>query len=291
MIEKYVQSGIIEAAELKALLDAGAKIKVVDATFSLPGAAQSPYQDYLKQRIDDAVFFDIEAISDQHSPLPHMLPPPDYFASAVSKLGISNDDFIVVYGQTGMVMGPARIWWTFRAFGHDAVCVLNGGLPAWLKAGLPVVRDLPGKVALGSFIPAFRAELVRGIDEVQEASAGQSALILDARPEGRFTGESPEPRQGMRSGHIPGSRNVPCMNLVSHETGKLKSRQELQQAFDSVGLQEGMPVITSCGSGVTACMIALALYHIGYESVPVYDGSWAEWGQQTAPTGIATGRE
>jgi thiosulfate/3-mercaptopyruvate sulfurtransferase len=291
MYEPFISSGIIEPETLKALLDSGAPVKILDATFAMPGAAETPYQGYFKHRIGNAAFFDIEKISDQHTPLPHMLPPSDYFASAVSKLGISDGDFIVVYGQTGMVMGPARVWWTFRVFGHENVCVLNGGLPAWLKAGFAVETALPAPQKLGIFHAEFHPELVKSLEDMRTVSETGRNLILDARPEGRFTGESPEPRPGLRMGHIPGSRSVPCTNLVSHETGKLKTRRELQESLDSVGFTEDMPVIATCGSGVTACMIGFALYHLGYGVIPVYDGSWAEWGQQTAPTDVATGRE
>jgi thiosulfate/3-mercaptopyruvate sulfurtransferase len=280
--EKFIASGIIEPEELAALLESSShNIKLIDATFVLPGAEKDPKADFAAERIDHAVFFDVDEIADKTSDLPHMLPSPEGFADAVSALGISNDSFVIAYAQHGMVMGPARAWWMFKVFGHDNVAVLNGGLPAWKAAGLPLNTEAPTSPASAVFTAEFRPELVFNMDEVKGASDTNSHQIIDARPAGRFDGSDPEPRAGLPSGHIRGSKNIPCTILMDMNTGKLKLKEELNTIFANIKYEPSKPAINSCGSGVTACMNALALYHLGHkDAISVYDGSWSEWGQK-----------
>lgn len=274
-------SPLVRAEELADLLAKGdSHLKIVDASFALPGATPTPRDLFRKLRIADAVFFDIDAVADQSTDLPHMLPDPDTFARAASALGISNDDTVVIYGQTGTAMGPARAWWTFRVFGHTRVRVLDGGLPRWQALGYPVSTDTPVPPAPGRFVSNLRPEQVADRADVARAKASAGARILDARAPERFEGRVPEPRPGLRAGCIPGSENLPCASLLDPETGLMKSPEDLRRMFEDCGAGADMPVIATCGSGVTACTIALALAVIGRENVRVYDGSWAEWGRE-----------
>jgi thiosulfate/3-mercaptopyruvate sulfurtransferase len=272
--------GIIEPSDLAALLERGnVPVKLIDATYS-----ESGRDVWQKKRIGKAVFFDIDEIADHDNPIPHMLPYAVDFADAVEQLGISSSDTIVVYDQGGLAMAASRVWWTFRVFGHDNVCVLNGGLPAWEAENLPANTTVPEKPMRGLFEAAFRPNLVRGTESVLKATKEGSCLILDARSAGRFAGAMPEPRPGLRSGHIPGSFNVPFVDILDPESGKFKSKKELESCFNA--LDKDKNIITSCGSGVTACVLALALYSIGSRDVAVYDGSWAEWGQESSETPV-----
>ncbi|MDB2682654.1 rhodanese-like domain-containing protein [Alphaproteobacteria bacterium] len=286
-IETFCSAGIIEPEQLKELLESGSAVRVLDATFVLPGSDVDPQKVFAAKRIGDAAFFDVHEIADKDCALPHMLPSPEEFAVAVSALGISNDDFVIVYAQHGMVMGPARAWWMFRVFGHDRVCVLNGGLPAWEAAGLEIHTGAPVGSAPSSqpFKADFRADLVADINKMQELSEC-GAQIYDARPMARFSGEATEPRAGMRSGHIPGSSCVPASSLVDGESGKMKPLDVLQRIFDESGLDRSQPIHATCGSGVTACMLALALFALGSKDVVVYDGSWSEWGCESQSTPV-----
>ncbi len=274
---------ILEPEELMDLLEnpeSARHLKLVDATFVMPNSGHEPHQSFARKRIGNAVFFDIEKIADPHSDLPHMLPNADKFSIDISNLGISNKDLVVIYGQNGIVMGPARAWWMFKAFGHDRVCVLNGGLPAWERAGLPTLSEPPRTPEKSAYEAQFQPQWVVSREHVMNALAQDSALILDARPSGRFRGDVPEPRPGLASGHIPGSRSLPCTDLVQPETGKLRHKDDLRHIWDDFNLDQHPLVITTCGSGVTACMISLALYHVNGIVAPVYDGSWSEWGNK-----------
>lgn len=291
MIEDQIENCIVEPRDLYEHLQNGnlLNIKLVDGSFVLPGSAENPHQNYYKRRIEHAHFFDIESIADHQSDLPHMLPSADHFASAMSRLGLSNNDNIVIYGQSGMVMGPARVWWMFRAFGHENVAVLNGGLPAWIKEGYEVNTSQPESHPPAKYIANLQKNLVRTKDQVQKAIDDEKTVILDARAAGRFSGEEPEPRAGMRSGHIPKAKNVPCMSLIDQNTGKIKPDDALRDTLKAGGFKPNHDIITSCGSGVTACVIALALYKLGYDDVAVYDGSWSEWGNESLDLPIETG--
>lgn len=281
-IDAIIQSGIISPEDLHALMQSPshwARVRILDGTFVLPGSGIDPAQEFSRAHIEGAQFFDIEAISDKDTDLPHMLPPASQFETAVSSMGIGNDDFIVVYGQSGMVMGPARVWWMFRAYGHHTVCVLDGGLPAWIKAGYPITNGKVTNTKPVSFKARDNKELLRTKAQVQRASKNKSAMILDARPAPRFNAETPEPRANMRAGHIKNSYNVPASTLVDAETGRMKPTNALKDIFAPYLEDPDTNIITTCGSGVTACVIALALFNCGTKNASVYDGSWAEWGK------------
>jgi thiosulfate/3-mercaptopyruvate sulfurtransferase len=250
-------------------------VRVVDATYFLPGSDRDARAEYNERHIPGAVFFDIDAIADRTSRLPHMLPDAEAFAAAVGALGIGRGDRVVVYDVRGVV-SAARVWWTFRAFGHDAVAVLDGGLRKWRAEGRPVESGTPTPTAR-PFAARLRPELVRDLGAMRANLTSRSAQVLDARSAGRFAGTEPEPRAGLRGGHIPGSLSLPYETLYRAD-GTLKAPDELGAAFRAAGVDLGRPVVTTCGSGVTASVLALALYLVGRPDVAVYDGSWSEWG-------------
>jgi len=254
-------------------------VSFVDASWYLPAQHRDGYEEYLKMRIPGAVYFDINEIADTQTDLPHMLPSTDEFAQKVSVLGISNENLIIVYDGPGIFSAP-RVWWTFKMMGAADVRILTGGFDLWKEAGLPIETGNPNPPRARIFAANPNPGKVASIEDVVAAVAAQSATILDARPRDRFDGKSPEPRAGLRSGHIPGSQNLPFTELV--ENGTLKSPDQLRHIFDELGIDDG-PVITTCGSGVTAAVLALALAQTGKTNTRVYDGSWAEWGQPDGP--------
>ncbi|MEM9705793.1 MAG: 3-mercaptopyruvate sulfurtransferase [Pseudomonadota bacterium] len=247
---------------------------ILDGSWRLNGGASAAKAAYDEAHIPGAVFFDVDEISDRSSPLPHMLPTPENFAEAVSALGVSNNDAVVIYDEAGLFSAP-RVWWTFRAMGHDRVSVLNGGLPMWRAIGAPVTGAVRNRTRQ-NYQTNFKSSLVSAAADVQNAS--NSALILDARPSARFRGEANEPRAGLRSGAMPNAGNTPSAGFLS-EDGAIKSATELKAVFDAVGLDD-QSVIATCGSGVTAASICLALEIIGHRDWSLYDGSWAEWGRE-----------
>ena len=247
-------------------------LRIVDAPFYMPGDPRTPRGEFEKEHIPGAVLFDLEAISDHANPLPHMLAPARAFAQAVGRLGISDGDRIVVYDHAGL-LSAGRVWWNFRAMGHDEVYVLDGGLPRWIAEKRPVASG-PVTSAVRTFTPVFRPALVRDIQQVQ-ASLKAGVQVLDARARDRFQGAAPEPRPGLPSGHMPGAFNTPHAELI--ENGALKSKEALAALFSGEGVDIDKPVITTCGSGVSAAVIALALARLGKWDAPVYDGSWTEW--------------
>lgn len=273
----------ISSAELVEKLD-DPNVRIVDASWYLPAQNRDPRGEYAKKRIPGAVFFDIDAISDTSSDLPHMLPSPEEFAKAAGEMGINENNEIIVYDGPGL-FSCARVWWTFTVMGAKQVKILDGGFDAWDAAGLPVDTKKPVKPSAAVFNPQFSSNRVRSIDDIRSIIRSRATTILDARPHGRFTGQVPEPRKGLRSGHIPGSRSLPLDQLV--DGGKLKNINELNEIFDSFSLQENDLVVTSCGSGVTAAVITLALESIGHSNNSLYDGSWVEWGQaDNAPVAV-----
>ena len=249
-------------------------VVVVDGSFYLPAMKRDPAAEYLAGHIPGAVRFDIDEIADKSIPLPHMLPSPEQFAQAIGRLGISDRDTIVVYDGAGLFSSP-RVWWTFRLFGARNVFILDGGLPRWKAEGR---RLESGSVKREprSFTARAPEAIVAALKDVQRALAGKSAQVVDARPSDRFRGEAPEPRPGVRSGHMPGSYNVPSSSVI--ENGTLKSAAAIKAAFDASGVDIEQPVITSCGSGVSAAILWLALDAIGRPPKALYDGSWSEWG-------------
>jgi thiosulfate/3-mercaptopyruvate sulfurtransferase len=250
-------------------------IRILDATWHMPQLKRDARAEFETAHIPGAAFFDIDAIADHTTSLPHMLPGAADFAAAVGALGIGNTDRVVVYDVRGVV-SAARAWWTFRAFGHDAVTVLDGGLRKWRAEGRPVES---GAAALPprSFTARLRPELVRDVEAMRANLASRASQVLDARSAGRFAGTEPEPRAGLRGGHIPGSLNLPYETLYRPD-GTLKPPDELRGAVVAAGVDLDRPIVTTCGSGVTASVLALALYLIGRRDVAVYDGSWSEWG-------------
>ena len=263
-----------------------ANVKVVDASFKLPGVTPLPKDDYLAAHIPGAVFFDVDAVSDRSNPLPHMFPTAEQFGRDVGALGISNGDTVVVYDSGGWVAGP-RAWWMLLAYGHDNVRVLDGGLKKWRAEGR-AVQSGPVTPKRATFNASFDERRVRSIKQMVANIASKAEQVIDARASERFEGRAAEPRPGLRAGHIPGSRNVPYNRLFDAATGTMKPLSELRAAFSGAGVTLDAPIVTSCGSGVSAAVLTLALYRLGVENPALYDGSWSEWGATGGPP-IATG--
>lgn len=248
---------------------------VVDASWYLPAQNRDPDAEYLEAHIPGAVRFDLDKVKDASSPYPHMLPSERDFAEAVGALGIRNDTTIVVYDGIGLFSAP-RVHWTFRIFGANDVRILDGGFPAWKADGRPVETGPQKPRERRNFVATLDAKAVAALKDVENAVRSGSVQIVDARAADRFRGEAPEPRPGLRAGHIPGARNLPWGDIV--ENGRLKDSAQIAEAARKAGIDPDRPIIASCGSGVSAVIIALGLEHIGQPVQAVYDGSWSEWG-------------
>lgn len=261
-------------------------IRIVDGSFYLPAQKRNPRAEYENQHIPGAVFFDIDEIADTSSSLPHMLPSPEKFSSRVRGLGLGDGNKIVIYDTTPMT-GAARVWWMFRAMGHKDVSILDGGLPKWMAEGRQVTDD-PPLPRVRHFTARLDNTLVRSLDDVKELIENKREPIVDARAAARFRGEAPEPRAGLRSGHMPGAFNLPYNDLLDPRTGTVVPAEEIAARIAAAGFDPAKKVTASCGSGVTACVVALGLYLIGAPHAAVYDGSWTEWGGRD-DTPIVTG--
>lgn len=249
-----------------------ADLVVFDATKYLPGEGKDGAEEFARARIPGARFFDIDAVADPDTPLPHMVPSPGRFERLLGELGVSNASRVVFYDQKGIASSP-RGWWMMGLFGHDQALVLDGGLPKWLREDRPVEAGLAAPPAPATFRASLRATRLRGIGDML---AGTDDLVLDARPAGRFAGVAPEPRAGLPSGHMPGSRNVPSASLLRPD-GTMLDPAGLRAAFAAVGADRARSVVTSCGSGITATLLSLGLLRAGLPQGAVYDGSWTEW--------------
>jgi thiosulfate/3-mercaptopyruvate sulfurtransferase len=260
-------------------------LKVVDATFYLPHLHRDARAEFEQAHVPGAVFFDIDVVADHSSPLPHMLPDPAAFADAVGALGIGSGDRVVAYGGKGLI-ASARVWWTFRVFGCQRVAVLDGGLAKWRNEGRPVEAGRPTPMP-ARFAATYHKDLVADLSRMLAVLERKDAQIVDARSRGRFTATEPEIRPGLRGGHIPGSVNLPYNELFSVDDDAMLPDDDVRGAFGRAGLNPGRPVVATCGSGVSAAVLALALYRLGRRDAAVYDGSWTEWGGR-ADTPVAT---
>ena len=263
-----------------------ANVRLLDATFKLPGILPLPKDDYLAAHVPGAVYFDVDAVSDHSDPLPHMFPSAEQFGRDVGGLGISNGDTVVIYDSGSWVAAP-RVWWMFLSYGHRDVRILNGGLKKWRAEGRPVESG-EAKARPGTFKASYDARRVRSIEQMIANVASRAEQVIDARAADRFEGRAVEPRPGIRSGHIPGALNLPYNNLFDAATGTMKPLDDLRKAFAGAGVDTAKPIVTSCGSGVSAAVLTLALYRLGVDNTALYDGSWSEWGKADGPA-IATG--
>lgn len=250
-------------------------VKVIDGSWYLPQQGRDAIAEYTAGHIPGAVYFDLDGHSDKSSDLPHMMPSAKVFAAAVSGLGISNSDHIIVYDGLGFMSAP-RIWWMFKAYGHEKVSVLNGGMPAWNRAGGPIEHQQTD-VTTTSYQARLNEKYIASREAILTFVENGDRQILDARSAERFSGRAPEPREGLKGGHMPGAKNLPFQKLVG-EGGLFGSGTELQQAFEGAGLDLSRPIVTTCGSGVTAAILTLGLEELGHDDNKLYDGSWAEWG-------------
>lgn len=275
---------ILSADALQAQLGSS-RLRIVDASWYLPAHKRDPKAEYASAHIPGAVFFDHDAISDPSSGLPHTLPSSETFAAAVGALGISERDIIVVYDGPGFFSAP-RAWWMFRSMGAREVFVLDGGLDGWKAEGRSVT-DAETKVTPATFASTFDTGAVTSLADMTEVVGSATRQIADARSLGRFTGEEAEPRAGMRSGHMPGARSLPAGSFA--EGGHFKSLPELRSVIETAGIDLEKPIVTSCGSGITAAIITLALQSLGHRENSLYDGSWSEWGSR-ADTPVVTGK-
>jgi len=262
-------------------------VRVLDCTYFMPGSPRTGRQVYDAHHIPGARFFDIDDVADTDSTLPHMLPAPEKFSSRVRRMGLGDGHRVICYDQNGF-LASARVWWMFRVMGHADVAVLDGGFEAWRAAG-GGVEDLPPHfVADRHFTVRPRRDLVRDLDQMKQTVDAGGAQIVDARSAGRFNGTAPEPRPGLRSGHMPGSFNVPYGEVLTAD-GRFKPEADIRAAFEKAGVDLSKPIVNSCGSGVTAAILALAQSVAGHDGAAVYDGSWTEWGASSAATPVVTG--
>ena len=266
---------LVETEWLAENLD-NSDIRIVDATWYLPTVERDGIENYDAGHIPGAVFWDIDAIADPQSSLPHMMPDETTFQGYMKMLGIGSDHHVIVYDNMKLMTAP-RVWWTLRVFGHERVSLLNGGQNKWSAEDRPLTTDAP-KIPETAFRAIFNSSMVRSVDDIWANIRTSDEQILDARGAGRFDGIDPEPRPECRSGHIPGSQNLPFNELIDPQMGTVLPIKELASRIQAAGIDDARPVVTTCGSGITACVLALGLHLTGRHDVAVYDGSWTEWG-------------
>jgi len=272
----YARPDALVSTDWVAALLGDPHIRVVDASFKLPGITPTAREDYDRGHIPGAVFFDIDDIARPGTSLPHMIPPPDLFARKMEALGIGDDDRVVVYDSVGL-SSAGRAWWMLHVFGHHDVAILDGGLPKWRAEGRSLDSAAPSPPSR-SFSARFDPARVRDKSALLENLSTRREQVVDARAAGRFDGTAEETRPGLRRGHIPGSRNLSYDRVTDPQTRRLRNAEELSELFRDAGVELDRPIVTSCGSGVTACALAFALHLIGHPGASVYDGSWSEWG-------------
>ncbi len=271
---------LVDAEWLAAHLE-DENLKVIDATYHLPISERDAIEEFEYRRIPGAVHFDVDAVCDRSTDLPHMLPTPEVFAETIGQMGISNDDDVLIYDCSGGFLAAARVWWMFRIFGHDAnkLKVLDGGLPQWGKKKKPLENGPADAPAPATYEASFNPALVRTVDQMLANIDSGEEQVLDARNIGRFTGADFEPRPTKHRGHIPGSVNLPFIDLmIPREDFRYRPLEEIGDVFREAGVDLDKPLVAICGSGLTACVISFAAHLLGRDDVPVYDGSWAEWG-------------
>ncbi len=267
-----------------------ADVRILDASWYLPGDPRDPRAEYALEHIPEAGFFDIDAVADTNSNLPHMLPPPETFAAAMHALGIGNEHFVVIYDTTGIYSSP-RLWWTFKTMGHENCAVLDGGLPKWKRENRPTTSHPPAPPREAIFTPTTKSELVRCYNDLLSNLKTKNEQVVDARSPPRFAGLEREPRPSVRPGHVPASVNIHYADLVNSD-GTLRSDAELKAIFEKVAIDLANPIVTTCGSGITAAIVFLAAKIVGATDVALYDGSWADWGSMVnAPIEIGPRRE
>ncbi|WP_275786067.1 3-mercaptopyruvate sulfurtransferase [Pararhizobium gei] len=280
-----LSGSLVSTAWLATHLD-DPKLVILDGSFKLPGVMPIASDDFAERHIPGARFFDIDAVADHETALPHMLPSAAAFERHASELGISNDSVVVVYDTPGL-MSAGRVWWTLRTFGHKQVAILDGGLKKWLADGYAVTNEVTAPAST-RFRASFDPAAVRSKGEVRDNLESRAEQLIDARSASRFAAKEKESRPGLRSGHIPGSLNLPFNLLTNPETGEIIPVADIRRVFETAGLDFSQPVIASCGSGVTAAALAFGLHLAGKNDVAIYDGAWTEWGQP-GDTPVETG--